>query len=198
VIPEYFQEKPGKDTPSLYRDRLYQGFRIPFTLSALSDIKYAYTEILNPFLTRKIIKQSRTLPDQLRNDKVLFKGIVNEISPKVPYAIEQSTDEDILKTTDAVKLFSSEISQDYMKEIFPEEFLHKVLAKLQKPPIPLKDGILSKLKKVIGRYLPATIKDRLITNMPKPVLDSSILAFRVFITGKIYKMFTEDVAQAKD
>jgi len=197
IMPEHLKENPGKDTTGLYRERLYQEFRLPFTMSALSDIKYAYTEMLNPFLTRKIILQSRTLPDHLRNNKVLFTRIIDEISPKIPYASEDATDfsENILNTPAAIKIFSREIRMDYMKELFPEEFLNKVLVKLQKPSASLNSGLRGKLKMMLKKNLPVAIRDNLRSNLPKPMLDIGMLAFRIYITGKMYKMFTEDVAR---
>ena len=198
VLPDYLKEDPANDTPGLYRDKLYQEFRMPVTMSALSDIKYAYTEVLNPFLTGKIVKQSRTLPDHLRNDKVLFKKIIDEISPKIPYAIEQSTNVDILKTAPAIKILSNEMSLDYMKELFPEEFLNKIITKLQRPPAPLKKDLAEKLKAVLSRNLPVAVKDLFKKGMPKPAVDTGVLAFRIYITGKMYKMFLDDIKQGHE
>jgi len=194
VVPEHLKAVPDVDTPGFYRDRLFQQFRMPFTLSALSDIKYAYTEMLNPFLTRKIILHSRTLPDHLRNNKILCTRIIDEISPKIPYATEEATNDDILESPEAVALFCQEIGSDYMKQLFPEKFLNKVLKELQRPSGALKDGILGKLKKTVSRNLPPFIKDKLRKNMVRPSLSIGKLAFRIYITGKVYKMFTEDVA----
>ncbi|MEP7106784.1 MAG: hypothetical protein ABI760_02355 [Ferruginibacter sp.] len=200
VLPENLKEIPGKDTPGLYRDRLYNEFRMPFILSALSDIKYAYTEVMNPFLTREIILKSRTLPDHLRNNKLLFKKIIDEISPKIPYATEDATylNERLLRNPAAVRIFSGEIGLDYMKEIFPEEFLAKVLIKLQEPSAPLRGRIVGKLKGVMNRSLPVSVMDNLRSNMPKPAIDIRVLAFRIYIIGKMYKMFMEDVKGVND
>lgn len=195
IIPEHLNDIPGIDTPGLYRDRLYQQFRIPFTMSALSDAKYAYTEMLNPFLTRKIVLYTRALPDHLRNNKLLCTRIINEISPKVPYATEDATrsKEDLLKTPAAVELFASEMGSDYIKQLFPEEFLDKVIAKLQTPSTPFHGGVLGKLKKIVSRNLPVSIKENLRVNMPKPTMETGLLAFRIYTAGKMYKMLTEDM-----
>ena len=198
VVPEHLNAVPGVDTPGYYRDRLYQQFRMPFTLSALSDIKYAYTEMLNPFLTKKIIRQSRTLPDHLRNNKILFAGIIDEISPKIPYATEEATNDEIIKTPEAIALFCREIGSDYMKQLFPEEFLAKILGKLQKPHEASNHSMLHRLKKAVSSNLPLILKDNLRRNMLKPALDIGMLAFRIYVTGRIYKMFTEDALKASE
>jgi hypothetical protein len=200
VLPEQLRHIPGVDTPGSYRDRLYQQFRMPYTLSALSDIKYAYTEMLNPFLIRKIVLLSRTLPDHLRNNKVMCTRIIDEISPKIPYATEQATgfNEDILKTGAAVRTFSHEISSDYMKDLFPKEFLNKIIMKLNKPSVPVKSGVVGKLKTMMNRNLPPALRDNLRGKLPKPALDIGMLAFRVYIIGKTYRMFTEDTSRVSE
>ena len=87
--------------------------------------------------------------------------MINEISPKIPYASEKATGlrEHLLKTPAAVKILSEEISTDYMKEIFPEEFLKKVLAKLQSPAGPEQISFISKMKKKVAKKMPAAIKE---------------------------------------
>jgi hypothetical protein len=194
VLAEHLIPIPGKDTTATYRDKLYQGYRMPTTLSALSDVKYAYTEILNPCLTRQIIGQARRLPDHLRTEKVLYKKIIDELSPKIPYASEEAISYDILNTPDAVRLFCSEISSDYMRQLFPEAFLGKILADLQKPAGATDTGMLGKLKKAVNRNLPPAVKDKLRKSIHKPAVEASRLAFRIYLTGRAYKMYMEDVA----
>lgn len=194
VLPEHLKEVPGVDTPALYRDKLYQLYRMPVTMSALSDIKCSYTEVLNPFFTREIVLHTRRLPDHLRTEKLLFTRIINEISPKIPYASEEATNDDILKTAEATKIFTREINADYMSLLFPKPFLAEILTALQKASDPSQEGMLGKLKKVVKRNLPPFIKDNLRKNVMKPRVDISKLAFRVYVTGKAYKMFSEDIA----
>lgn len=198
VIPEHLKEKPYKETPGIYRDRNYQDFRMPVILSALSDIKYAYTEILNPFLTKKIILEARSIPDEERNDRKLYIETITEVSPNVPYASEKATGlrEHLLKTPDAIKILSAEISAPYMKELFPEEFLQNILFKLNSPSASSESGFFNKLKIKLSKKMPAGIKEYLKRNLPKPMLDAGLLAFRIYITGKSYKMFMDDAKNA--
>ena len=197
VIPEQLKENPGKETPGTYRERFYQGFRMPVMLSALSDIKYAYTEILNPFLSKKIMLQARTIPDAGRKERALYIKTIREISPAIPYATEKATGsrEQILNTPEAVKILTAEISADYMKELFSEEFLSKVITKLKRPVAIVHSNYKSKIKAFFSRNVPIAIKEKFRKSMPKPALDNGILAFRIYIIGKIYKMFTADFKQ---
>lgn len=200
VLPDRFRHVPGVESPGSYRDRLYQQFRMPYTLSALSDIKYAYTEMINPFLLRKVILLSRTLPDHLRNNKVMCTRIIDEISPKIPYATEQATgfNEDILKTAAAVTTFSDEISSDYMKDLFPKDYLNKIVAKLNKPSVPVNSSVVGKLKTMMNRNLPPALRDNLRSKLPKPALDIGMLAFRIYIIGKTYRMFNGDTRKVNE
>ena len=197
LMPEQFEAMPDKETPAVFRDRLNQEFEIPFTLSPLSDIKFAFTEILNPLLTKEIIKKSRTIPDKLRNDRKLYINTINALSPKIPFATKKSVAlrQDILLTPDAIKVLVAEISAPYMKELFPVAFLSKVLDKLQAPSSSKKKGLVYKIKYLLINSLPIRIKETLRKNMPKPAVDAGMLAFRVYITGKMYKIFTEDARQ---
>ena len=56
-----------------WRDRLYHVYRLPTVLAALSDIKFAYVEQINPLLARPILQRVRELPDRLRTNKTLFR-----------------------------------------------------------------------------------------------------------------------------
>jgi len=58
-----------------WRDRLYQQYRVPFLLAALSDLKLGYVEIVNPLLSDSVIDLIRQLPDSLRTHKVLLRNI---------------------------------------------------------------------------------------------------------------------------
>ena len=69
-----------------WRDRLSTEFKTPVVFAALSDLKLAYTELVNPLLSRRIIKAVRGLPDSLRTEKSLFRSIVEEMEPDHHFA----------------------------------------------------------------------------------------------------------------
>jgi hypothetical protein len=203
VIPQPLLKKVDESF-NTYCDRLYEDFRIPFIMSALSDVKLSYAEVLNPLLSKKIQDYIHTLPDQLRLDRKLYKQLVNEISPKVNYASNDATGlrENLLANSGAIKLLSDELSAAYMKELFPEVFLKMIVSKLQHPTADKNTGLLGNIKesikKIIKKNAPIWLKEKLIANMSKPELDYGILAFRVYMTGKIFSMFTEDTKGMSD
>lgn len=69
-----------------WRDRLWLEFRTPFLLAALDDIKTSYVEIINPLLCRRIVQTTQLLPGYLREGKNLFRGIVRNMFPEIPFA----------------------------------------------------------------------------------------------------------------
>ncbi len=84
-LSEITRSEANESAPTL-RDRLYQEHRIPGALSALSDIKYTYVEVEKPYLDNRIIRFIRTLADQYRTDRKLYKSVLAELSPDIPYA----------------------------------------------------------------------------------------------------------------
>lgn len=68
----------SSETLAMWRDRLYHLFIVPVILSALSDLKLTYLEVVNPLLSRRILQCARELPDRLRSQKALFREVVHE------------------------------------------------------------------------------------------------------------------------
>src|SRR5699024_9061247 len=96
---------------STWRDRLYHSFRLPTVLAALNDLKLTHVELINPLLTKKVILASRTLPDNLRTNKKLFKEIVDSYGLDIPYAKHGSNMDlhTILKQEDVVNEIKVEL-----------------------------------------------------------------------------------------
>ncbi|WP_280565081.1 hypothetical protein, partial [Chromohalobacter sp. 48-RD10] len=74
-IPVELHKREG-ETLYAWRDRVHQEYRMPTVFAALSDIKFSYLEEINPLLSRSILGVVRSLPDDLREDKFLFKSVV--------------------------------------------------------------------------------------------------------------------------
>lgn len=89
-LPEDLQ-RSSRESLTQWRDRARHRFRLPVVLAALTDLKTAYVEVLNPLLCRRVIECIRQLPDDLRTDKRIWKGLVDEWSPSIAYAREAAT-----------------------------------------------------------------------------------------------------------
>ena len=190
-IPEYLNKRED-ETKEQWRDRLYHQYRIPVVLAALSDIKLSYVEIVNPLLTHNIISQVQKMPDELRTEKALFKKIVKTISPNVGFAKKGSIAnvEEIIKTPEALNLIISELNSIYIKEIFSETFINKVIKKISQPQHSLNKKNV--FKRLIKKYFPMVIKDAFRKRISKPNIDYYKIAFRIYLTGKACKMFESD------
>ncbi len=190
---EFLQQK--NETPQMLIDRYYLNFRIPTIMSALNDLKLPYVEVVNPFLSRQILMQMQTIPDPLRVDKKAFIEAVKEFLPDMRYATEEATHKkgEIFKIPEAILLMKEELSAEYMKDIFPEAFLKKVLGKLQQPDsISKGNGFKNKLRTIIRLYFPSRVKELMYSILRKPVVDNNTLAFRIYLTGIMYKQLKKD------
>ncbi|MFT3679667.1 MAG: hypothetical protein QM791_05315 [Ferruginibacter sp.] len=198
-MPESYKEIPGEG-PDTSKDRLYQEYRLPNVLPALSDLKFCYTEVLNPFMSRAIVEFSRTIPDHLRANRVMYKKMLDGISPDVKYAAKKATGKfgNVLTKPEAIRLMLAELKADYMKEIFPEAYIAKIIGKLEKTHEEKKETIVGKIKGAIRRNMPLFLKELLRKNLPKQTEDNFRIGFRMYMTGKVYKMFNEDLRQAKE
>lgn len=196
-IPPLLERKDG-ETFSTWRDRLYHTDRISTILSALSDLKLSYVEIVNPLLTRKIVYQVRRLPDHLRTLKVLYKKIVISISPDVPFAKVGANAENsgVLKLRQVVNLVKSEITSDTARGLFPPEFINDVVSNLkvldQTQLRNERKESTASFKAVAKKLLPSGLKNLVKTKvLPTPALDYNIIAFRMYIIMRMRKLLIE-------
>ena len=199
-LPDFLHQRKG-ETPQMLIDRYYVSFRIPTIMAALNDLKLSYVEVANPLLSRQILMHMRNIPDQLRIDRKAFIEAMKELVPDIKYATEDATHikGNVFKIPEAITLMKKELNADYMKEIFPEAFIKKVVDKLQQPEeVKKPGGVKNKLTKIIALYFPSRLKESLYNIMGKPVIDNCTLAFRIYLTGKMYKQLTEDATTCEE
>jgi hypothetical protein len=79
------QRTPGQTLPS-YRDELYRRFRGPAILAPLNQAKSAFVDVQCPLLDDRVMDAVLQLSDHQRTDKRLFRQLVAQISPPVPFA----------------------------------------------------------------------------------------------------------------
>lgn len=183
-----------------WRDRLYQQYRIPVILSALNDLKLSYVEIINPLLSRMILCNARSLPDHLRENKKLFKAIVNEISPDISFAKTSATAQqlNVFKSPEAIHLFKEVLLSEEAKKVFSQEFLMHIISKLDSK---IKEPV-GKTKKSIAvlmkKHLPQFIKTRLWALKNKSKVDYNLIGFRAYIAIKMHGILCDDAALLQD
>ncbi len=188
-----------EETLAQWRDRLYHQFRMPTILSSLSDLKLSYVELINPLLSKKILKQVRELPDYLRTEKTLFKKIVLSLSPKIDFATKDATatPKNILVQKDITELIKKELSTKEAKAIFPTDFLEYISKgiKTQQQTKTSKSS-LSSLKDFVKKIMPQYLKNAIKDKAPLASLNHNTLAFRVYIICRMHAIIKDDLENA--
>lgn len=192
VLPAELHRKKGERL-NAWRDRLYHAYRMPTILAALSDIKFSYVEIINPLLARSVLHRVRNLPDGLRTDKALFKEIINEIAPDVPYANEgaNASPGSILRKREIARVMRQSIESNEAKQLFDGEFLNYILSGMKEEGIAAESSGGRPASKVKS-FIPRSLKNRIRDLLMKPSLDGNVLAFRVFLVLRMHEVLQAD------
>lgn len=190
-LPKQLQKKIN-ETLETWRDRLYHQFRIPVVLAALSDLKFPFVEVINPLLSRKIVYQIRSMPDNLRSNKLLFKKIVASMSPNIGYATNGANASIgyILKSKSAIDLFKLELNTENCKTFISDKLISYTLENLIAT-----HGYESKrqnLIRILKRHLPGWIIKKASSLRSVKSVDINFLAFRIFIICKMKRQLEED------
>lgn len=84
-LPGGLRRRPSQSLAS-WRDALYQAFRAPAILAALTQVKSSHVELAAPLLTSGLVELVRSMPDRSRTEKQAFRRWVAVRTPRVPYA----------------------------------------------------------------------------------------------------------------
>lgn len=179
---------------SQWRDRLYHAFRIPTILAALSDLKLAYVEQINPLLSKRILQTVRELPDHLRTNKALFRKIVISLSPDIEFANSDAhaKPKDILRQSKIVKILKIELDTEEVKKLFPTNFLNDVLKGLVTEGLKAKKTKSSLIRSVVSKLLPRFLKNIVRDKFSLPKEDYNRLAFRILLINRMNKILNDD------
>lgn len=197
-VPEKLLQRESESL-GMWRDRVYQTFRIPVMLSSLNDPKTSYIEIINPLLSRTIINQVRTLPDHLRHDKKLFRKIVSGMNPGVGFATSPAIDS-------PANIFNSpamvdEIVRELRENSSSSPLISQVVSYIEKH-IKIADSRSSSrrgIKDYIKSILPSSTVGllsplylRCINSGEIINIDANRLAFRAYILSRMDRILRED------
>ena len=196
IWPEFLSIKKQESLQN-WRDRIYQQLRIPVVLAALSDLKLPYIEVINPFLSKRIIYQSRKLPEHLRLTKTLFKKLaISKDTSGIEYARYNTyiDRENILKFKCFVDILKDELVSFLDDATLPNDFLKYVLSNLTVTSKNRRNNV-GMVKDFIKIFIPLKLRNILKNKMEvikKPILDFNVLAFRCYIICKINKRIQAD------
>jgi len=198
-LPEYLK-KARDETVFDWRDRLYQGFRVPVIHGALNEVKLSFVEVVNPLLSKKIIHTVREFPERLRKDKTIYEEIVRSISPDIPYAKKESTysTSEALKKIGIIDLLKKELDTGHAREIFSQAFIQFIFDQMDRntdTDEKMMTRLMTALKKKFHHIFfssPEFILRYYEKKKAKLHLDRHTLAFRIYIIIRMNKILKED------
>jgi hypothetical protein len=191
-------QKREDETMETWRDRLYHEFRMPVVLSALTDLKLPFTEVITPLLSRRIIYQTRKMPDHLRTEKSAYRKIVDSLSPKIKYATSNANGGSgfSVKSEKAVEIIRAELSSPACRQIIPDGLLSYVLKNLKAT----KDKTNRKrnIKSFVKQFLPTSVLLKITDQAVNKDLEVNIIAFRIYIISRMNQILEQDVEFSKE
>ena len=190
-IPDALARRSGESLAA-WRDRLYQQYRLPVTLAALTDLKTSYVEVVNPFLYARVLAHARALPDRLRTNKRLWRDVVDAWSPDLPYATRAAVLPPRTLTADPemLVLMLDELGSARTAALFGPAAARTVRAALEASMHRWTlNGLVSKRSRV-GRVL-RRAKKRFLGRLH---VDDVALAFRMLIAARMCAMLADDAA----
>lgn len=130
-FPEHLRRSHNEPLDD-WRDRLWLEHRTPNVTAALDEVKTSYVEIANPLLCERIIEVVRTLPANLRNDKVLFLSIVRPMFRSIPFATRVATQDydDLLEDPATIRFLRDVLEGD--SGLLPTDFRVAICEQLNK------------------------------------------------------------------
>jgi hypothetical protein len=186
-------EKKSNESMEQWRDRVNSVFEIPTIFAARSDLKLAYIEVIHPLLSKNIMQCVRSLPDDLRTDKSLFKEIVAARFSDITFSTYRAKGkpENILKSKAVVDFVRKELRSYDAEKLFQKELIDYVLERVVVQDIVTgsKGGrsdivkLFDKGKKKITRVFNKNRK-----------LDFNVVAFRLFVISRMHRILIEDAA----
>jgi hypothetical protein len=188
-LPNYLNQNKN-ETIQQWRDRLYHQFRLQTIISPLLDLKSSYVEQISPLLSEKIIRIINGIPDDLRNNKILWKKIVENFEPDVDFASSGAiaNQRDILRSESFYDFLKSEL-QNINEELFDKHFLKALINKLkvEKGPLNHKENfsIFNTIKKSLNPKIYSFLKEKI---RPKKNIDINVLAFRIVLINRVYTL----------
>lgn len=198
-LPSHLQ-RPYNETLETWRDRLYHQFRIPYLLAALNDLKLPYVEIANPFLSREIIETVRTLPDECRTKKRLYREHVNSVGPDVPeakYGTGPST-ERYLRHEEPLALIRDTLDTDFARDVLSDRLITHMLENVETVTVDDADpDIPSQLYAYLKENIPQTIENVLLTWVIDRTIEPNRLAFRGYLAVRMHDLLQTDATSIR-
>ncbi|MDB5012984.1 MAG: hypothetical protein JWQ25_1186 [Daejeonella sp.] len=190
-LPDELKHKTG-ETLATYRDRLYHEYRMPTILSALNDLKLPFVEVINPFLSKRIVYQVRKMPDHLRTERELYMRIIRPINSRIPYATNSAIAQrsTILKSFEFAEVLKKELTSHLANSLFSERFLSSILKNIEIGGINLK--MSTSIRETFKYLTPRWVKLNVVGRVKESNIDFNTIALRICIATKMFRLLSDD------
>ena len=129
-----FLNRRNRETLEMWRDRLAQQAKIPIVVAGWTYSNSHYVELWSPLVSRKIVENWRTVSDTSRKGKMLFRDIVDRISPDIDYAKFSANRiyTNVIDTDEVTEFLLGKIDTSYARNFFSNEFIDTLIRELAK------------------------------------------------------------------
>lgn len=191
--PEYLEMSEGESLDA-YRHRLSQQFYVPTVLAGLNELKGRYVEIMNPLLSRAVIRASRRLDDAQRRYARAYVDVALATCWPIPVARSSAVApaEEYLSRPGAVMAMARELGSPQAELLLGPradiQLLDALEAHLAAPV-----GRGARAKRLLKVVLPTRAAIRLTPPYTgPPPLTALTLAFRAYIASRMARILSED------
>lgn len=194
-LPEPLARRPA-ETLATWRDRLYQQARVPTLLAGLTDLKTAYIDVATPLLAHSVLDVARTLPDELRTGRRLWRDLVAKLVPDVPFADRVAIPSltAFLAERSVIELMLDELASREAAALFPpllrarfQRGLRAALA--ERPAEPA-----ARPRLVFTGPVPARLR-AVVRDWRRPHrLEPLVLAFRAVVATRMHRLLALDAS----
>lgn len=192
-LPESHAPRNG-ESPSDWRDRLYQLYRVPAYHAGLNDLKAAYVEIAAPLLVREILTLTRTYPEHLRNAKRLFRDVMAPFDLQIRYASEPATvtPAQLMETPAVREVLRDELSSQQLRFALSGQFASYLLDSWPAAATRSQAGFWQRSRRRLRLPLPSGLRARFGRNSDTKALDVRWIALRAYIISRMLKQLAAD------
>lgn len=182
-LPAILARRPAESL-LVWRDRLYLRYRATSVLSALTETKTAFTEVVNPFLSRRALAVACALPDPARLDKALFRDVIRDFVPDLPYAQHHGglSAVEVLRRPGARRLLGASLASGTARTAFGDGLLDWLQGE-----IALVHLVRAKAARTVARLAGRPVE-------AGPMLHPLLLAFRVHMARVMIDRLQADAA----
>ncbi|MBK1631871.1 hypothetical protein CKO31_14230 [Thiohalocapsa halophila] len=193
-IPQSLGRRPSESLAD-WRDRLWLEYRTPYVTASLDDIKFAYTEVVNPLLSRPVVETFQQLPEHMRTHKRVFRHIVEQMFPGVPFARRDSVQHigSIARQSDVKTFLADKLRAAGGDSILPVSFSHWLANNLDQG-----EERIARRRRVVATirtYMPQPVQDMLrAIGHRTPRMDARRVAIRAVLADLATKQLAADAS----